>query len=333
MLSTTRGPNDFLGISSMLDPAQHKKASSAVPSAGPAAWVPLHGMPSWMPLPAPWLVYGLTRSPLPLRHPLVPAAVHAVEGVLRGSHRGARRGAVAAGGGAGAAALPAGAGEGERRTVGAAGLAHAMPRCRAHGSRRRGSSPSSHAGAAAARWWSPAPVPCAPPHRTTTATRPPSPLQVYLRLTLSKGRAEILQLESLENIASCLRPSASRSRKRAPLHSPSSRLDLFRAISFARKLAATMADQVTNIDPAGHVADAAGHVAGAATGAAGHLTDAASRVPRFFHPDSFQSASTASTGGADSQRSPDSWRSSLGPMPPLWRKSGLARQSGRKPAS
>ncbi|KAL4443668.1 hypothetical protein ABPG75_011405 [Micractinium tetrahymenae] len=81
--------------------------------------------------------------------------------------------------------------------------------------------------------------------------------QVYLRITLSKGRAELLQLETLENIASCMRPSkgtaASRGARPPGMGKLSSRLDLFRAVSFARRLAAEVAEQVAA--PAAAAAD------------------------------------------------------------------------------
>lgn len=44
--------------------------------------------------------------------------------------------------------------------------------------------------------------------------RCPLPAQVYLRITLSKGRAEMLQLEALENIASCMVSPAHRAGRR-----------------------------------------------------------------------------------------------------------------------
>ena len=57
-------------------------------------------------------------------------------------------------------------------------------------------------------------------------------LQVYLRSTLSKGRAEILQLETLENIASCLQPAAAGGKGGGGTDSRQlrDRLDLFRAV-------------------------------------------------------------------------------------------------------
>jgi hypothetical protein len=93
---------------------------------------------------------------------------------------------------------------------------------------------------------------------------------VYLRSTLSKGRAEILQLESLENIASCLAPGTpSRAVTRKRLKGSSAkRLDLFRAVSFARQLATQLAEQVTQMDPLGDAASAA------------------SNLPHFFKPES-----------------------------------------------
>jgi hypothetical protein len=85
---------------------------------------------------------------------------------------------------------------------------------------------------------------------------------VYLRSTLSKSRAEILQLESLENIASCLAPAAPRraaARERLKASS-AERLDLFRAVSFARQLATQLAEQVTQMDPLGDAASAASNL-------------------------------------------------------------------------
>ena len=71
-------------------------------------------------------------------------------------------------------------------------------------------------------------------------------LQVYLRSTLSKGRAEILQLETLENIASCLQPAAAGGKGGGGTDSRQlrDRLDLFRAVSFARQLAAHLAKEL-----------------------------------------------------------------------------------------
>lgn len=63
--------------------------------------------------------------------------------------------------------------------------------------------------------------------------------QVYLRITLSKGRAEMLQLEALENIAAVMAPSERRrertasGKERGPLTVSALRLDIFKAISFA----------------------------------------------------------------------------------------------------
>lgn len=111
--------------------------------------------------------------------------------------------------------------------------------------------------------------------------------QVYLRLTLCKGRAEILQLESLENVATCLLPSkpstpGAAGKASAGSSGPAERLDLFRAVSFARQLATQLADQVTNLDPIGEVA-----------GAASHVADAAAQLPRLFLPDMSGSLSGA----------------------------------------
>ena len=71
-------------------------------------------------------------------------------------------------------------------------------------------------------------------------------LQVYLRSTLSKGRAEILQLETLENIASCLQPAAAGGKGGGGADSRQlrDRLDVFRAVSFARQLAAHLAKEL-----------------------------------------------------------------------------------------
>lgn len=85
------------------------------------------------------------------------------------------------------------------------------------------------------------------PHVLLPPTSPtPLPCQVYLRITLSKSRAEVLQLEALENIAACMAPKERRTPSgRQPGGRTASRLrlDLFRAVSFARKLAESLAEQ------------------------------------------------------------------------------------------
>lgn len=70
---------------------------------------------------------------------------------------------------------------------------------------------------------------------------------MYLRITLSKSRAEVLQLEALENIAACMAPKERRTPSgRQPGGGRTAsrlRLDLFRAVNFARKLAENVAEQ------------------------------------------------------------------------------------------
>lgn len=70
-----------------------------------------------------------------------------------------------------------------------------------------------------------------------------------MRITMSKFRAEILQLETLENIAACFAPTRPPSRTdsdrpgaRAARAAEAVRLDVFRAVSFARKLAENLAE-------------------------------------------------------------------------------------------
>lgn len=82
------------------------------------------------------------------------------------------------------------------------------------------------------------------------------PRQVYLRITLSKSRAEVLQLEALENIAACMAPKERRtpSGRQQPGGGRTAsrlRLDLFRAVSFARKLAESLEHTLGKAEGAG----------------------------------------------------------------------------------
>ena len=82
------------------------------------------------------------------------------------------------------------------------------------------------------------------------STAPPRP-QVYLRITLSKSRAEVLQLEALENIAACMAHAHGRRARTASGREAAGgrtasrlRLDLFRAVSVARRLVESLGEQL-----------------------------------------------------------------------------------------